>query len=99
MAVNNTPIGLDLDLQYLCIFGAGKLFEGQAALRAMRLLQNHILMALTEFVFNSATVAGAADLLSALTACRCFRATFAGPALLALGGEEALLQIPHLSEC
>jgi hypothetical protein len=38
VAVNNAPIGLDLNLQYLCIFGAGELFEGQAALRTLRLL-------------------------------------------------------------
>jgi hypothetical protein len=58
MAVNNAPISLDLNLQYLCVLGARKLFEGQAALRTLRFLQNNIFMSFSELGFNGATVAG-----------------------------------------
>jgi len=99
VAVNNAPIGLDLDLQHLKVVGAGKLFEGQPALRTLRLLQNNILVARIQVGFNGASVADHAALLSALAARHCFGATLAGSALLALGREETLLQITHLRQC
>ena len=99
MAVNNTPICLDLDLQNLRVFGAGELFKGQSTLRTLRRLQDYVLMAFAHLGFNGTTVPDSAALLSALTARCCLGATLAGPALLALGGEEALLQVADLSQC
>jgi hypothetical protein len=72
VTVNNTPIGLDFNLQHLRVFGAGKVFVGQAALRALCVIQNDILMALAEVGFNRATVAYCAALLSPFAVCGCF---------------------------
>jgi len=99
VAVNNTPISLDLNLQYLGVFGAGKLFEGQTTFGTLRLLQNNIFMALGEMGFNGATMANRATLLSTLTPWNCLGAAFARFALLALAAKESLLQIAHLSQC
>ena len=56
-------------------------------------------MALAQLGFNGTTMADRAALLSAFTAACCSGATLAWVGLLALGREEALLQVTHLRQC
>ena len=49
MAVNHTPVSFDLNLQHLCVFGTSKAIEGQAARRALGLIQRNVLVA----IYNS----------------------------------------------
>jgi hypothetical protein len=85
--------------RYLRVFSCGKLFKGQAAFGTLRLLQNDVLMALAELGFNGAAVADRAALLPAFAAGRSLGATLAGYVSFALGGEQSLLQVAHLSQC
>ena len=64
MAVYHSPVGLDLNLQHLCVFSIAKAVKDQTTSRTLGPIQRNVLVARRQLGLQGATMPDRAVLLS-----------------------------------